>query len=499
MANLVPNLRQKFFDNNGLVLAGGKIYTYAAGTTTPLATYTDATGATPNTNPVILNANGEADIWLSQSSYKITITDSADALIKTVDGVVLIDALSVSTAKIADGAVTTIKIADLGVTTAKLATTAVTTDKIANLSVTTAKINDAAVTTAKIADDAITAAKLNDDVYSTVFIERSKIINGDMDIWGRGFSHNPAVTGKYTADRWRYRNTAASTFSIGIASQVPTFAQAGYQFENSMKIQCTTTDAAVGAGDLVEIVQPIEGYFFRDLILKEFVFSFWVYSSKLGTYGAVFKNGITASFAPPTRSYVSEFTVNAINTWQKITIAVPAPSAGFAWNAEDATGLSAGIVLTAGTTYQTTKDIWQNGDYSGTSGLTNFADSTSNIMYITGVRLEAGSIPKQYESRHPAIEQLLCNRYLELVRGCYLSYNPNVAATAAIGGEVALKFLRSGGYTLVNSPFFTSTRCDTPTATLTTTGVLYSANFITGTAGPAQLDGFALVESELTF
>jgi hypothetical protein len=45
----------QFFNNNGVPLAGGKIYTYAAGTTTPQATYTTNSGVTPHSNPIILN------------------------------------------------------------------------------------------------------------------------------------------------------------------------------------------------------------------------------------------------------------------------------------------------------------------------------------------------------------------------------------------------------------------------------------------------------------
>jgi hypothetical protein len=81
----VPKLQ--FFDNDGNPLVGGKLYTYAAGTTTPLATYTDSTGATPNTNPVILDSRGEANVWLAAQSYKFVLKTSTDSTIWTVDNV----------------------------------------------------------------------------------------------------------------------------------------------------------------------------------------------------------------------------------------------------------------------------------------------------------------------------------------------------------------------------------------------------------------------------
>jgi hypothetical protein len=51
------------FDANGVPLVGGKLCSYAAGTTTPKFTYTDATGITPNTNPVILDSTGQAKVF----------------------------------------------------------------------------------------------------------------------------------------------------------------------------------------------------------------------------------------------------------------------------------------------------------------------------------------------------------------------------------------------------------------------------------------------------
>ena len=91
-AELAPAFRQQFFDNNGLPLAGGFVYTYAAGTSTPLATYTDETGLTPNTNPIVLNSAGQAPIWIGNSSYKFVLEDSLNNVIETVDNVLSIAA-----------------------------------------------------------------------------------------------------------------------------------------------------------------------------------------------------------------------------------------------------------------------------------------------------------------------------------------------------------------------------------------------------------------------
>lgn len=80
----------QFFDDNGVPLTGGKLYTYAAGTTTPKAAYTDYTGATPHTNPIILDAAGRppSEVWLTfGDAYKFILKDSNDTLVGTFDNI----------------------------------------------------------------------------------------------------------------------------------------------------------------------------------------------------------------------------------------------------------------------------------------------------------------------------------------------------------------------------------------------------------------------------
>jgi hypothetical protein len=81
----------QFFDNNGQPLSGGKIYTYAAGTTTPQATYTSALGITPHSNPIILDSAGRVpggEIWLTDGLvYKFKIDTATDVLIGTYDNI----------------------------------------------------------------------------------------------------------------------------------------------------------------------------------------------------------------------------------------------------------------------------------------------------------------------------------------------------------------------------------------------------------------------------
>lgn len=85
-ASLLPNGKQYYETSAGAPLVGGKIFTYDAGTTNPRVTYSDAAGTVPNTNPVILDARGEALVFWS-GSYKVVLQDSLGNVIWTVDGI----------------------------------------------------------------------------------------------------------------------------------------------------------------------------------------------------------------------------------------------------------------------------------------------------------------------------------------------------------------------------------------------------------------------------
>jgi hypothetical protein len=88
----------QFFTNTGAVLTGGKLFTYAAGTTTPLPSYTTNFGNVARTNPIIFDAAGRVpdggEIWITTAPYKFVLKDSNDVLIATYDNISGIGAAS---------------------------------------------------------------------------------------------------------------------------------------------------------------------------------------------------------------------------------------------------------------------------------------------------------------------------------------------------------------------------------------------------------------------
>jgi Domain of unknown function (DUF4183) len=80
----------QFFTNSGVILSGGRLWTYAAGTTTPKVTYTSSSGITAHTNYITLDSAGRVpggEIWLLASPYKFALYTSADVLIATYDNI----------------------------------------------------------------------------------------------------------------------------------------------------------------------------------------------------------------------------------------------------------------------------------------------------------------------------------------------------------------------------------------------------------------------------
>jgi len=108
MTYLSPPPKLQFFAADGTPLVGGKLYSYAAGTTTPLATYTTSVGTIANTNPIQLGTSGRPpqEIWLTEGySYKFVLTDSANVQIATYDNLYGILGTAASTNPIPAGGI----------------------------------------------------------------------------------------------------------------------------------------------------------------------------------------------------------------------------------------------------------------------------------------------------------------------------------------------------------------------------------------------------------
>lgn len=337
------------------------------------------------------------------------------------------------------------------------------------------------------------------------------VINGNMEIWQRGTAFAAAASGSYSADRWRFDNLTGAVVTINRSTDIPTVAEAGVLFNYSLEVDVTTADAAIAAGDLALVRQPIEGYNWRHFAQRACVLSFWFKSPKTGVHAVSLANsGLD-------RGFVGEFTMNAANTWEYKTIQIPAsPSAG-TWNYLTGTGVSVGFVLASGSTYNTTAGSWQTigfGNYPGSASQVNTLDSNANFIRFTGVKLELGSVatPIQFMPFEEGLAR--CQRYYQksFVYGTAPAQNAGLSIgevrfLAPVAGAVAFvspsfnfqRPMRETGpvVTLYNpSAANAQIRNLTDAADLTASSVrsVYEKNFsvqATGTAGTAVAEELA--------
>lgn len=234
-------------------------------------------------------------------------------------------------------------------------------------------------------------------------------MNGDMRISQRATSFAAIADSTYSLDRIRYFKSGAMVHTVTQDTDVPTLAQAGYLFQNSIRFNLTTPDTSIAATDRCEFNQAIEGFNFANIAQKVFTLSFWVKATLAGTYCAAFANSGTD------RSYVAEYVINSANTWEHKQITVSAsPSAG-TWNYSNGLGLYVRFVLAAGSNFNTTAGAWQTGNFISTSNQVNGVNTGATDFRITGVMVNEGAVahPFRLHGGDYGEELMACLRYCQ--------------------------------------------------------------------------------------
>jgi hypothetical protein len=246
---------------------------------------------------------------------------------------------------------------------------------------------------------------------------RNIIINGDMSIAQRGTSTTGlgnADNGYHTCDRWKFQETGSPTgvFTQSQSTDVPS----GQGFATSLKMDCTTADTSLASDDWLKIEHKIEGQNIQYLkygtsSAQSLTLSFWVKSSKTGTYGVgLFQTG-------DNRHIESNYTINSADTWEKkiITYSGDTNTAPDNDNTEElrlwftllaGTGVSGGTQPTSWSSYNVLNVAPTN--------QVNLSDSTDNEWYITGVQLEAGETASDFEFLPVDVNLQRCQRYYQV-------------------------------------------------------------------------------------
>ena len=237
------------------------------------------------------------------------------------------------------------------------------------------------------------------------------IVGGDFTInpWQRGTSFTGVTSGTYTADRWKYvKSTSTFVHNILQSTDYPDPIYTDVLTQNSISIELTTAKASLSATDYVALNQTMCGYTIKPVARKSSTLSFWVKSSRIGTYCIALRN------KGDDLSYVSEYSIDIADAWEKKVISIAPPTSG-TWNYTNDIGLQLFFTLGCGSTYQTsTKDQWISGKYYGTTNQINGVASkthTPEYFRLALIQLEPGDHASRFNQRPIALEELLCKRF----------------------------------------------------------------------------------------
>ena len=241
---------------------------------------------------------------------------------------------------------------------------------------------------------------------------KNLFINGNMQVAQRGAGPTAAGNGTYnTVDRMMTWNVAGGGQFTGSQS---TGHQLATGHDTAYKVDVTTADTSIAAGDYYEILQRIEGKSLQHLrwgtaSAQKLQVSFWVRATKTGVQSLfISKQGTGTDYRN-----VINYTIDNSDTWEYKTIEVPALTASTIAN-DASTYVQVGFVLGMGSGFHVgTAGTWTTGSLYSTANTVNHMDSTSNDFYVTGLQIEVGDTATDFEHRSFGEELALCQRYFE--------------------------------------------------------------------------------------
>ena len=284
--------------------------------------------------------------------------------------------------------------------------------------------------------------------YTSDRVVTPLIINGDMSVAQRATSTSGVgASSTYpTIDRFSYRKGGSPSFraTMSQSSTVPT----GQGFKYSFKVDCTTANTSIASSTRFGIDQIVEAQNLQFLEqgtsnAKATTLSFWVRSNLTGTYILwIYKEDGTA------RALAKSYTINSADTWEKKIINIPADTgAAGAIDNDNGGGWRITWHLAAGSTFNsgTLATSWEN--YSAANiavGQVNFASSTDNEWYLTGVQLEVGEFDST--SLPPFPFESFENNLRKCMRYYYRRESENAYGPGAQGMQIGSSNTMIQGY-----------------------------------------------------
>jgi hypothetical protein len=320
------------------------------------------------------------------------------------------------------------------------------------------------------------ARKLADNLPSEGQLgNRNILINGAHQVSQRHGTSSVTVapSDHFVVDRFNLQDYSDATFS----SQQVTDAPEAFQY--SSKITVTGTDTSLGTTQYQRFMQPIEGFNVSHLnygwsFAQTTTLSFHVKSSLTGTfYVFVFNSAAN-------RSFVSAYTINTANTWEKKSISIAGDQGG-TWLKDTGVGMYLGWSLGTGTNFKTsTLDAWQGAFDMAGSNQVNLGGTNGATWQITGCQLEVGLQSTPFEHEPMPFTLSKCQRY----------YFQETTTGADSSGRIGVS---SGAATVVFDHALPVRMRANPSVSLTSTnlriGDMVAAGFTT-TSGTVSLSGY---------
>ena len=259
----------------------------------------------------------------------------------------------------------------------------------------------------------INEAGLNINQYGN----RNLIINGAMQVAQRGtsFSYSAGQSADLL-DRWQVAIGSSYNFDTTISQSTTTPSGEGFKYSLKVEMDAAITPSGSQNGG---IFMKFEGQDFDQLAYgtssaKSLTLSFWVRSNKTGTYCCQAQVNTADSTTSNKYSHVKEYTISAVDTWEKKTLTFSGLTAQ-AITQTTTDGFRMIWWLSVGADDKiASADTWtQTPSFLSTSNQVNFADSASNEWYVTGVQLEVGTEATPFEHRSFGDELTRCHRYYQ--------------------------------------------------------------------------------------
>jgi hypothetical protein len=246
------------------------------------------------------------------------------------------------------------------------------------------------------------------DVGAISPIGDNRIINGDMRIDQRNNGASGTAQNVYTVDRWQYVGAQPSK-----GAWVRGMSGAGLpQFPYNLAFTSSSAYASAAA-DTFCFYQPIEADMISDFSwgtasAQPVTLSFWTNANASGTYSGSIQN------AAETRSYPFSFSIPTANIWTKAVITIPGDTTG-AWVTNgNAASLFVIFDLGSGSSHRGPAGAWVSANYWAATGAVSVVATNGATFYVTGVKLEIGSVATPYNRQSLAKSMVDCQRYYQV-------------------------------------------------------------------------------------